>query len=284
MTAPKAAGAERASGGKGLSPLTYSRFSAPGEFSPRPKRSTDLTVTYDQIGIDYARLRRPDPRIAAQIEAALGSARTILNVGAGAGSYEPVGRSVTALEPSIEMVRQRPADAAPALQARAEHLPFANASFDAAMAILTIHHWQDPPRGLAELRRVTRGPIVLLTYDATVRGFWLADYIPELVTLDEAQMPAMADYARWLGPVTITPVPIPHDCTDGFLCAYWRRPAAYLDPRIRAAMSSFWKIGDVTPALTDLANDLATGTWENRHADLLTRDEQDFGYRLVVRR
>jgi hypothetical protein len=152
------------------------------------------------------------------------------------------------------------------------------------MAVLTVHHWSDQAKGLQEMRRVTRGPVVLLTFDPAFRGFWLADYIPGLVALDEAQMPAMADYARWLGPVDILPVPIPHDCTDGFLCAYWRRPAAYLDPRLRAAMSSFWKVGDVSVALERLRQDLESGAWATRHAKLLDLDELDCGYRLVVTR
>lgn len=243
-----------------------------------------MDKSYDIIGLDYAALRRPDPRIAAMIEAALGDATNILNVGAGAGSYEPAGRRVTALEPSLAMIRQRTAPAAASVQGRAENLPFADNSFDAAMAILTIHHWADRAQGLRELRRVTHGPIVLLTYDASVRGFWLADYIPALASLDDAQMPAMDFYARWLGPVEIAPVPIPHDCIDGFLCAYWRRPAAYLDSRVRAAISSFWAIGDVAPALAQLDADLASGTWARRHAALLGRDACDFGYRLVVAR
>ena len=237
---------------------------------------------YDTIGIDYARLRKPDPRIAAVIVAALGPARTILNVGAGTGSYEPAGRDVTALEPSITMIRQRPPSAAQVVQGVAEALPFADASFDAAMAVLTIHHWSDPAKGLAEMRRVTRGPIVILTYDPAFRGFWLADYIPELVSLDEAQMPPLSVYADILGPVAIAPVAIPHDCADGFLSAWWRRPAAYLDPRVRAAMSSFARIGDVKAALARLAADLESGAWAARYADLLQRDSVDLGYRLVV--
>ncbi|MET1111991.1 MAG: class I SAM-dependent methyltransferase [Allosphingosinicella sp.] len=187
-----------------------------------------MTSRYDRIGLNYSDLRRPDPRIAAAIEKALGDSTSILNVGAGAGSYEPAGRAVTALEPSIEMIRQRRAPAAAVVRGRAEALPFAEASFDASMAILTIHHWSDQAKGLGEMRRVTRGPIVLLTYDPGFRGFWLADYFPALVALDEAQMPEMSAYEAWLGPVTVAPVPIPHDCTDGFLAAYWRRPAAYL--------------------------------------------------------
>lgn len=241
-----------------------------------------MTSCYDRIGVDYGELRKPDPRIAAMIEAALGGSRTVLNVGAGAGSYEPAGREVTALEPSIGMIRQRPASAAPVVQGRAEQLPFADRSFDASMAILTIHHWSDRAKGLKEMRRVTRGPIVILTYDPAFRGFWLADYIPELVALDEAQMPSLSEYEKGLGPVTVASVPIPHDCTDGFLCAYWRRPRAYLDPRVRAAMSSFWALGDVTEALAALKEDLDGGAWLDRYNGLLTFDALDCGYRLVV--
>ena len=243
-----------------------------------------MPETYDEIGVDYARLRQPDPSIAAMIAAALGPARHVLNVGAGAGSYEPEGCRVTAIEPSQEMIRQRPASAATIIEGVAENLPFADNSFDAAMAVLTLHHWADQAKGLAEMRRVTRGPIVLLTYDAAVRGFWLADYIPELATLDDGQFPPMAAYAQWLGAVEILPVPIPHDCRDGFLCAYWRRPAAYLDPRIRAAMSSFWKIGDVSAAIDRLADDLKSGAWRARYGQLLDQDAADFGYRLVIAR
>ena len=241
-----------------------------------------MATRYDRIGLDYSDLRRPDPRIAARIEAALGDSTTILNVGAGAGSYEPAGREVTALEPSIEMIRQRSAPASAVVQGRAEDLPFADSSFDSAMAILTIHHWSDQARGVAEMRRVAKGPIVLLTYDPAFRGFWLADYLPELVALDEGQMPRMSDYERWLGPVAVSAVPIPHDCTDGFLCAYWRRPAAYLDPRVRAAMSSFWALGDVSAELARLEGDLQSGAWEERYGGLLDLEALDCGYRLVV--
>ena len=243
-----------------------------------------MQAKYDSIGIDYAKLRRPDRRVAGAIDAALRDAETVLNVGAGAGNYEPVGRVVTALEPSMAMIRQRPPSAATVVQGHAEKLPFADASFDATMAVLTVHHWTDQFRGLAELRRVSRGPVVILTYDPAFRGFWLADYLPELVTLDEAQMPPMAGYAAALGPVDIAPVPIPHDCTDGFLCAYWRRPTAYLDARVRAAMSSFHALGDVSAALTRLESDLESGAWEARYGALLELDALDCGYRLVVAR
>ena len=238
--------------------------------------------SYDTIGVNSFDLRKPDSRIERAIGAALGSAKTVLNVGAGAGSYEPTDRQVTALEPSLEMIRQRGASAAPVVQGHAEDLPFGDKSFDGSTAILTVHHWADKEKGLKEMRRVTRGPVVLLTYDASFRGFWLADYIPELVALDEGQMPRMTDYGAWLGPVGISAVPIPHDCSDGFLCAYWRRPAAYLDPRIRAAMSSFWALGDVSDGLRKLASDLDSGAWARRYSDLLELDECDFGYRLVT--
>lgn len=241
-----------------------------------------MTPSYDRIGVNYSDFRKPDPRIEQMIWRTLGSARTVLNVGAGAGSYEPGDRRVTAVEPSIEMIRQRGASAASVVQGRAEVLPFDDDSYDASIAILTVHHWSDKARGLKEMRRVTRGPIVILTYDPSFRGFWLADYLPELVELDEAQLPRMTDFEEWLGPVHVSPVPIPHDCTDGFLSAYWRRPEAYLDPRVRAAMSAFWALGDVSAALGRLEEDLKSGSWARRYSKLLDLDECDCGYRLVV--
>jgi len=237
---------------------------------------------YDSIGIDYARLRRPDPRIAAQIHAALGNARTVLNVGAGAGSYEPSNRSVTAVEPSAQMISQRPSGAAPVLQASAEDLPFPDNFFDAAMTVLSVHHWTDKRRGLHEMRRVARGPVVVLTFDPEHAYFWLADYIPALRDLDQGPMPTLSELAAWLGPVEIAPVPIPHDCTDGFLCAYWRRPEAYLDPKVRAAISSFAKLTNIAAPLQRLARDIETGEWARRHSALLDMAFCDCGYRLVV--
>lgn len=241
-----------------------------------------INAKYDIIGINYAELRKPDQRIARIIDSALGSAQTVLNVGAGTGSYEPTDRSVTAVEPSREMIGKRSPAAAKAIQASADDLPFDDKSFDVSMAILTIHHWPDKAAGLREIRRVTRGRIVLLTFDPSCRP-WLTDYLPELVALDERQMPAMSDYERWLGSVQITPVLVPHDCSDGFLYAYWRRPAAYLDKRIRSGSSSFWAIGDAAETgLQELRRDLETGEWARRYADLLTLADYDAGYRLIV--
>jgi SAM-dependent methyltransferase len=240
-----------------------------------------MSALYDSIGINYAELRRPDPRIAKIIDQALGSAQTVLNVGAGTGSYEPVGRQVTAVEPSREMILKRGPAAAPVIQAGAGELPFDDKSFDASMAILTIHHWPDKAKGLREMRRVTRGPIVLLTFDPAHRP-WLTDYLPQLAALDDAHMPPMSAYPRWLGDVQISPVPVPHDCTDGFLYAYWRRPSAYLDARIRSGSSSFWAIGDAQAGLDALARDLETGEWQRRYSRLLALEDYDAGYRLVV--
>lgn len=241
-----------------------------------------MNTSYDTIGVNYSALRKPDPRIAGTIGKALGSAKTVLNVGAGAGSYEPADRQITAIEPSMEMIGQRPASAASVIQGLAEDLPFDDNSFDASMAILTVHHWADKEKGLKEMRRVTRGQIVILTYDPSFREFWLLEYFPKLVALDETQMPRITDYEAWLGPLEISPLPIPHDCMDGFLSAYWRRPAAYLDPRIRAAMSSFWAVGDVSEALKRLESDLDSGAWAQRYSELLDLDECDCGYRIVV--
>ena len=240
-----------------------------------------MDAKYDFIGSNYAELRKPDPRIASIIENALGPAQTVLNVGAGTGSYEPADRAVTAVEPSREMIRKRRPAAPEAIQASAGDLPFADKSFDASMAILTIHHWPDKEAGLSEMRRVTRGPIVLLTFDPAHRP-WLTDYLPELTALDQTQMPMMSNYERWLGPVQITPVLVPHDCSDGFLYAYWRRPAAYLDPYIRTGSSSFWAVGNAEAGLQRLRQDLETGEWERRYAELLSLEDYDAGYRLVV--
>lgn len=188
---------------------------------------------------------------------------------------------MTAIEPSSEMIAKRAGDAAPVIQASAESLPFEDKAFDAAMAVLTVHHWSDQAQGLAEMRRVARGPVVILTFDPACRP-WLTDYLPQLAELDAKQMPPMSDYADSLGEVVIKPVPIPHDCTDGFLYAYWRRPEAYLDERLRSGSSSFWVLGELDDGLQKLEADLKTGAWAKRYAELLDQDVYDAGYRLVI--
>jgi SAM-dependent methyltransferase len=241
-------------------------------------------TVYDEIGTGYALARKPDPRIAETIWAALGDARNVINVGAGAGSYEPCDRSVLAIEPSETMIRQRPSDAAPCVQGKAEALPAETGSFDAAMAVLTIHHWSDWRRGLSEMRRVARQRVVLLTFDPEATHFWLTDdYFPEIVTLDRGRIPPLADVVDALGAQDVVPVPIPRDCTDGFLGAFWRRPVAYLDPDVRRSMSCFAQI-DARRGLAKLRDDLRTGRWHARNAHLLARQSLDLGYRLVLSR
>jgi SAM-dependent methyltransferase len=240
-----------------------------------------MNAIYDDIGQDYARRRRADPRIAAAIHAQLGDARSVINVGAGAGSYEPSDRVVQAVEPSALMIAQRPVGAAPCAQASAEALPFEKGSFDAAMAVLTIHHWSDWRAGLREMRRVARKRVILLTFDVDVGGFWLTrDYLPELHALDEGIMPKLSDLEEELGAFDATSVPVPHDCIDGFLGAYWRRPELYLDASVRASMSSFARI-DARAGLDRLAQDLAGGAWQQRYGHVLQQEALDVGYRLI---
>ena len=243
-----------------------------------------MTALYDTIGLNYADLRRPDPRIAARIHAALGDARTVLNVGAGAGNYEPTDRQVTAVEPSAEMRAQRHTPVFAEIAGTAEDLPFPDDYFDAAMASLTVHHWTDKPRAMTEIARVTRGPKVFFTFDPAFRDHWLLDYFPENFDIDAGQFPTLPDYAEWLGEVTIDPVPIPHDCTDGFFFAYWRRPQAYLDPAVRNASSSFHRLPEVDARIDRLKSDLESGAWHARYGHLMDRETLDCGYRLIVAR
>ncbi len=237
---------------------------------------------YDGIGRTYARTRATDPRIAAAIWAALGEARTVVNVGAGAGSYEPPDRQLTAVEPSEVMIAQRPAGAAAAIQAGAEALPFEDGSFDAAMAVLTLHHWSDWRRGVAELRRVARDRVVVFSWDPTFAArLWIsAEYFPEMIDDDVANFPSLADQAAALGEADISVVPITHDCRDGFYGAHWRRPEAYLDPHVRAGISTLAKRSP--EELAAGLQRLRAGAWRERHHDLLERDELDLGYRLLV--
>jgi len=238
---------------------------------------------YDKIGLGYGRYRRPDPRIAAAIMCALGKLAPIVNVGAGTGSYEPSDRPVVAVEPSMAMIRQRQARTIPVVQASATHLPFRDAAFAAALAVATIHHWPDRMRGLAELARVARHRLVIVTYDPAATGFWLVeDYFPAIGESDRQILPSLEEFRRAVGPVEVRPLPIPHDCTDGFLGAYWRRPYAYLDPGVRSAISTFTKIPNIDAGLTRLRADLADGTWERRYGHLLHQTALDLGYRLVI--
>jgi SAM-dependent methyltransferase len=240
---------------------------------------------YDRIGLGYRRHRRPDPRIERQVSAAIGDAATVVNVGAGAGSYEPGGRTVVAVEPSTEMIAQRN-DRRRVVRGVGEHLPFAPDTFDVALAVLTIHHWRDWRAGVAEMRRVARRQ-VLLVYDPDRSGdLWLVrEYLPEIAALEEGRgAPALSAVADAVAPARVEVVPVPHDCVDGFQAAYWRRPRAYLDPAVRACISTLAQLDPdlVDAAMARLAADLDSGRWARRHHDLLGRDAVDYGYRLVV--
>jgi len=240
-----------------------------------------MAAVYDRIGKGYVNKRTADPRIFSVIHTQLGDSATVLNIGAGTGSYEPDELEVVALEPSMTMISQRPGSAAPAVQGVAENLPFADKSFDLAMGVLTLHHWSDWQRGLKEAVRVSGGNVLLLTWFGDLQHFWLADYFPEIATLDRDQFPPLEAYERLLGGLSVSIVPIPHDCTDGFMCSYWRRPEAYLDPEVRNSISTFSSIADPEPALAQLKTDLDSGRWEEKYGYLLEMDTYDPGYRVV---
>jgi SAM-dependent methyltransferase len=245
-------------------------------------------VDYDSKGDGYALQRRPDPRIATMIHTALNEARTVLNVGAGAGSYEPTDRYVVAVEPSARMRAQRPATAVPALDATAEHLPFDDDSFDAVMATVTVHQWPDPARGLAQLRRVARGPVVVLTFDGdALDRLWLAEYAPELIAAERRRYPPIAAIASAIGAGTkVIDVPIPIDCVDGFTEAYYARPERFLDPQVRAAQSAWGFIDNAATAqaVNRLRADLDSGAWDTRHGHLRTQPQFTGSLRLIVGR
>jgi SAM-dependent methyltransferase len=243
-----------------------------------------MGLLYDSIGKDYSAVRREDHRIAARIRAALGNARTVVNVGAGAGAYEPADLDVVAVEPSETMIAQRAEGAAPVVRAFAEALPFKDDAFDAAMVVLSDHHWTDHARGLVELRRVARR-VVLFTWDpaATYDSWLVREYLPCFADLIPQGFQLEQTVER-LGGARVEAVPVPRDCRDGFLHAYWRRPHAYLDPRVRAGISVFalMDASCVKEGVARLAADLDSGAWQRRHAPLLELDELDLGYRLLV--
>jgi hypothetical protein len=233
---------------------------------------------YETGGAGYAVNRRPDPRIAAHVHAALGTAATVLNVGAGAGSYEPLDREVVAVEPSAAMRSQRPKHLAPAIDAVAEELPFPDGSFDAAMATITIHQWRDLDRGLREMRRVSSGPVVILTFDgAVLTNFWLNAYSPEVIAAERRRYPAIEHVVEVLGGrVEVVPIEVPIDCTDGFGEAFYARPEKFLDPRVRLSQSG-WGFVDqsaIDRFVADLTADLDSGEWDRKYGVL--RDQPTY--------
>jgi SAM-dependent methyltransferase len=240
---------------------------------------------YDSIGATYNTTRRADPRIEQAIWSSLGDCGSVLNVGAGTGAYEPLDRAVVAVEPSATMRRARPKSSAPCVAGTAESLPFDDRSFDAAMAILTIHHWRDYRAGLRELRRVARRRVLVVHWDqAVIDRLWLADYFPEAFAFDRRRGPSLQEVCATLDlDMDVVPLLVPHDCRDGFGGAYWRRPDAYLDPAVRAGISMLAQTeherGD---GLERLQRDLSEGTWAARHRALLDQTEFDCGYRIAV--
>ncbi len=240
-------------------------------------------VSYERIGRGYANVRRADERIARIVGDALGDATSVVNVGAGAGSYEPVDRRVLAVEPSAQMRSQRPRDAAPCLAGSAEQIPLRDRDVDAAMAIYSDFHWEDRRRGIEELRRVSRRRVVMLTVDRDVsERYWLfRDYFPQanriFGSIDEVT-------CCFPTPPRVMPVPIPADCTDGFVHAFWKRPAVLLAPDVHRPMSAFAVLApdEVGPGLAQLRADIRSGRWSRRNADLETREALDLGHRLVT--
>lgn len=248
---------------------------------------------YDEIGRTYTTTRGEDPRLAAAIWAGLGHARSVLNVGAGAGAYEPADREVLALDPSEVMIAQRPEGSAPVMRGVAESIPLRDDSVDIAMAILSDHHWRDRAAGIAEMRRVARQRVVIFNIDpAEFQRFWFAaEYLPsslEIVPRRYREPGIWERELRWLlgGELQIEPVPIPHDCLDGFFGAFWRRPELLLEATVRAGISVFSRCvpDDVDRALARLRADLESGAWRSRHGDLRELEELDLGYKLVVAR
>jgi SAM-dependent methyltransferase len=243
-------------------------------------------VDYDARGAGYATQRRTDPRIEALVHEALGDAKTIVNVGAGAGSYEPLDRHVIPIEPSRAMRAQRPPHRLPAIDGVAEQLPLDDASVDAAMAMITVHQWADAARGLRELRRVARGPVVILTFDPdALERFWLADYVPELVAAERTRFPNIESMRGVLGGKSrVTVVPVPIDCVDGFTEAYYARPERFLEPAVRRSQSAW---GFVAPDVADrriaeLSADLASGKWDQRYGEWRRRPSFEGSLRLVI--
>ena len=247
--------------------------------------SNSASQLYQTIGSSYSAARRPDPRIQWQVTESLGDARSVVNVGAGTGNYEPADRRVVAVEPSLAMISQRRPGAPPAVRAVAESLPFGDQAFDAGMAILTLHHWSDLAGGLSELRRVSSRQVILLFEPWISWQFWLVEYFPECLSLpSEMRAPSIEDLELHLDVQNVITVPVPADCIDGFAGAYWRRPESYLDPSVRAGISSLAQLPlEVAERCVHrLRQDLESGEWDARYGHLRRLPELDLGYRLLI--
>jgi SAM-dependent methyltransferase len=244
-----------------------------------------MTALYDTIGQNYVAKRRTDPRIATQLHAELFGAKRIVNIGAGTGSYEPYWADLIAVEPSGQMISQRAANAHPVEKASAESLPFPDKHFSHAMTVLSMHHWQDKAAAFAEITRVTSEKFVAVSWDPGAPPFWLTrDYFPEFHAEDLTNFPSLSELESHFDDVRVTPLPIPADCQDGFLAAFWKRPSAYLDPSVQQSISSFAKASDTKEGLLRLQTDLADGSWHRKNQAILDLDELDAGYRLITAR
>ena len=245
-------------------------------------------VDYTAHGQGYGRRRRTDPRLAAWVHARLGGARSVINVGAGTGSYEPTDRHVLAVEPSAAMRAQRPAHLTPAIDAVAEKLPVDDQSFDAAMALVTVHQWPDAAKGLRELRRVTRGPVIVLTFDGDAMDrYWMSDYASEMIAVERRRFPPIADIASALGgECEVHPLRIPIDCVDGFSEAFYARPEAFLDPAVRRSQSAWSFVAEDVQAriVEHLGAELASGEWDRKHGHWRTRPFFEGSLRGIVGR
>lgn len=248
-------------------------------------RMSPTSARYDDIGQDYGRTRREDPRIAAIVHDCLGPGQRVLNVGAGTGSYEPAERDVVAVEPSAAMLSQRGDRPGAAVRGVAEDLPFSDATFDVAMAVLTVHHWHDLNQGLSELRRVAPRQVVFFFEPLSIHGFWAVEYFPEALELPvETSAPGLDELSAELDVHTVRPVPVPNDCIDGFGLAFWARPEAMLRPEVQAGMSWLALLDDDARArgTQRLRDDLATGAWDARFGHLRTQEHFDGGYRIAI--
>ena len=238
---------------------------------------------YDSIGKHYASARRSDPDIVANIHNFLSNAESILNIGAGTGSYEPKNVRLVAVEPSTEMIKQRQANTAPAIQAFAELLPFKDNSFSHSMTVLSMHHWRDRAAAFDEIKRVTTERFIALTWDPEAAPFWLTEeYFPEIYEIDRSIFPSLKELKRHFPDIHFYPLAIPANCLDGFTAAYWARPEAYLNAKVRAMMSSFSRINNLNDGLEKLKADLQSGFWHQKYAHLLNLKQLDVGYTIAV--
>lgn len=241
-----------------------------------------MEAIYDQIGTGYTVTRCTDPKIEAQINHELINAKNIINIGAGSGSYEPKGVNLVAIEPSIEMINQRSKLSYPVKQAKADKLPFPDNSFSHAMTVLSMHHWENRQQAFNEIKRVTTTKFIAITWLPDAAPFWLTrDYFPEIYEIDRQIFPSINELKKSFNSIEVKPLLIPDDCKDGFLACFWKRPEAYLQKDVRSAISTFSKITNLAAGLERLENDLATGEWNKRNADLLSKSYLDVGYRIV---